>query len=153
MTEIRAATVDVYVLRRVDDAWQVLLLERAPGTRCTGAWEVVHGRLEADEQPEDAALREVAEETGFTVERLYTTGVQPFYLPPMRTITLAVVFAAVVSERTPRLGVEHSRWEWLPLGDAMARVSWPRSRTALSEIEILLARGDAGPVEDVLRVR
>jgi 8-oxo-dGTP pyrophosphatase MutT (NUDIX family) len=153
VTEIRAATVDVYVLRRVSDAWEVLLLERARGTRCTGAWEVVHGRVEDAERPEDAALREVAEETGLEVERLYTTGVQPFYLPPMRTITLAVVFAAVVRGGEPRLGTEHSRSQWLPLHEAMARVSWPRSRAAMAEIEILLARGDAGPVEDVLRVR
>jgi hypothetical protein len=32
-------------------------------------------------------------------------------------------------------------------------MAWPRSRTALADISILLASGDGGPVEDVLRVR
>lgn len=153
MTEIRAATVDVYVLRRAGAGWEVLLLERADGTRCTGAWEVVHGRIERDERPEDAALRETFEETGLAVERLYTTAVQPFYLPATATITLAVVFAAVVQAGEPRLGAEHSRAEWLAMPEAMRRASWPRSRAALAEIDVLLAGGDAGAVEDVLRVR
>jgi len=35
---------------------------------------------------------------------------------------------------------------------ALARFAWPRERTALREILVLLGSGDAGPVEDVLRV-
>ncbi|HJU90864.1 MAG TPA: NUDIX domain-containing protein [Gemmatimonadaceae bacterium] len=151
--EIRAATVDAYVLRRVADRWEVLLLERAEGTRCTGAWEVVHGRVEDGELPEAAAEREVREETGLTIERLYTISVQPFYLPHSSTITMAVVFAAVVRDGALALGSEHARFEWLAFRDAIERVAWPRSRTALAEIDMLLRHGDAGAVEDVLRVR
>jgi dATP pyrophosphohydrolase len=152
VTEIRAATVDVYVLRRRAAAWEVLLLQRAEGTRCTGAWEGVHGRIEQDERPEEAARRELREETGFASERLYTTAVQPFYLPTIGTITLAVVFAAIVGSGEPHVGSEHSRAEWLSIDEACERVAWPRSRAALREIELLLRDGDAGPVEDVLRV-
>ncbi len=154
MTDIRAATVDAYVLRWRAGAWQALLLRRAEGTRCAGAWEAVHGRIEREERPEEAAVREVREETGFSVERLYTTGVQPFYLPRASTITLAVVFAAVVSNDSEmKLSEEHSRAEWFDFEEAAARVAWPRSRVALGEIQALLRGGDAGPVEDVLRVR
>jgi hypothetical protein len=35
----------------------------------------------------------------------------------------------------------------------MARYAWPRSRAALGDIAWLLRGGDAGDVEDVLRVR
>lgn len=153
MTEIRAATVDAYVLRRAGGSWRVLLLQRAEGTRCTGAWEVVHGRIEESEAPEAAAEREVREETSLSIERLYTISVQPFYLPSSRTITMAVVFAAIVSEGVVHLGPEHARAEWLTVDDAVERVTWPRSRVALREIETLLRGGDAGSVEDVLRVR
>jgi hypothetical protein len=52
-----------------------------------------------------------------------------------------------------RLGAEHARSEWLSIGSAVKRLTWPRSRTAVQEAVSLLQTGDAGPVEDVLRVR
>ena len=153
-TEARVATVDVYPLRRASGAWEVLVLQRAEGTRCTGAWEVVHGRIEQGERPEEAALREMREETGLEVERLYNVTVQPFYLHMLGCVTLAVVFAAVVGqERDVTLGPEHARSEWLSARDALARLAWPRSRAALGDILSLLEGGDAGAVEDVLRVK
>jgi 8-oxo-dGTP pyrophosphatase MutT (NUDIX family) len=153
MTQAQVATIDVYLLRRGVDGWETLVLERAAGTRCTGAWEAVHGHIEAGERPEDAAVREVHEETGLDVHRLYNVTVQPFYLQTLSMVTLAVVFAAFVSEGPVRLGAEHARSEWLSIGSAVKRLTWPRSRTAVQEAVSLLHTGDAGPVEDVLRVR
>lgn len=153
-TPARVATVDAYVIRRAGDGWQALLLQRARDTRCPGSWETVHGRIEAGERPEDAAAREVAEETGLDVARLYSITVQPFYLHAWSVVTLAVVFAAVVEGGEPVvLGPEHSAHEWLDVPRALARYTWPRSRTALEEIVWLLRDGDAGVAEDVLRVR
>ena len=152
--EVQVATVDVYVIRPRPGDWQVLALRRAQDTRCPGSWEAVHGRIEAGERPEDAALREVREETGLEVARLYTTSVQPFYLPQAGIVTAAVVFAAFVNEPgTVRTGSEHDAHAWLAPPDAEARFIWPRSRTALREVVALLGAGDAGPVDDVLRVR
>ena len=152
--ESRVATVDVYVLRRDGDSWNVLLLQRAEGARCAGAWEVVHGRIETGERPEEAALREVREETGLEVARLYNVTVQPFYIHRWSTVTLAVVFAAIVGGATEVvLGAEHVGSEWLSLADAAARVAWPRSRAVMGDIAALFSGGDAGPLEDVLRVR
>ncbi len=153
MAEARIATVDVYVIRGANDGWDVLLMRRAPDTRCTGAWEAVHGRIEESERPEDAALRELREETGLEAERLYNVAVQPFYLHTLGVVTLAVAFAAVVRSASVQLGTEHDAAEWLPLEEARERVAWPRSRAALADIAVLLRTGDAGAVEDVLRVR
>jgi len=154
MTDARVATVDAYVLRRAAGAWELLTLRRAAGTRCTGAWEAVHGFIEEGERAEDAALREVREETGLAVARLYNVAVQPFYLHQTGLVTLAIAFAAVVDGGAPVvLGEEHDRSEWLPLDAARARLAWPRSRAAVDDIAVLLAAGDAGAVEDVLRIR
>jgi len=153
MIDARVATVDVILLRRGAAGLETLVLERAPGTRCTGAWEVVHGRIEPGERPEDAAVREVREETGLGVARLYNVTVQPFYLHMFDVVTLAVVFAAFVDGDAVVLGVEHARAEWLPVERAAPRLAWPRTVSALGEAAALLAGGDAGPVEDVLRVR
>ena len=153
MTEARVGVVEVYVIRRVGDAWEVLLLQRAAGTRCPGSWETVHGRIEAGERPEDAALREVREETGLAADRLYNVTVQAFYLHTVGAVMLAVVFAAVVPPgQAVALGPEHARAEWLSVAAATERYTWPRSRSVLAEIAHLLRGGDAGVAEDVLRV-
>jgi 8-oxo-dGTP pyrophosphatase MutT (NUDIX family) len=153
MTSVKPGVVDVYVIRPREDGWRVLVLRRAKDTRCPGAWETVHGRLEGDERPEDGAVREVREETGLEIVRLYNITVQPFYLHATGTVQLAIVFAAFVAEPGEvRLGPEHVQAEWLSTSGAADRFVWPRERAALAEIISLLGKGDAGPVEDVLRV-
>ena len=44
------------------------------------------------------------------------------------------------------------RHEWLTPDAALDRFVWPRERVALRDILQLLRSGDAGAVEDVLRV-
>lgn len=153
MTDLKIGVVDVFVLDAAQPM-RVLLLRRGEGTRCTGAWEVVHGRIEGEERPEDAAVREVREETGLKVQRLYSVTCQPFYLHRLGTVQLSVVFAAYVDAAFPtRLSVEHDLAEWVAAAAAVERLTWPRSRQVLRDIQGLLADGNAGPVEDVLRVR
>ena len=144
----------MYLVRPYRDAWLVLTLQRDATTRCPGSWETVHGRIEDGERPEDAAVREVREETGIDVDRLYNVTCQSFYLHHNGVVQVAVVFAAFVREPAAvQLSDEHARFEWLPAAEASARFAWPREREALQHIQILLAGGDAGPLEDVLRVR
>jgi dihydroneopterin triphosphate diphosphatase len=153
MTDLRVGVVDVYVVRPYRTEWLVLTLQRSLATRCPASWETVHGRIEVGERPEQAAVREVREEAGLEVDRLYNVTCQPFYLHTLGVVEMAVVFAAFVTEGgNVRLGAEHQRYEWLSMAEAATRFTWPREREALQHITILLGRGDAGPVEDVLRV-
>jgi 8-oxo-dGTP pyrophosphatase MutT (NUDIX family) len=156
-TRIVAGVVDVVVLtpsaRGRRDRWRVLTLQRSRGTRCPGAWELVHGRIEPGERPEDAAVREVREETGLAVSRLYNVTVHAFYLHRASTVQLALVFAAIID--TPvavTLSEEHCASAWRTPGSASRRLAWPRERDAIAHVQQLLANGDAGVVEDVLRV-
>ena len=154
MTSIRASLVDVYVLRTRHAGLECLVLRRGPSGRCPGSWESVHGHIEPDEQPTDAALREVKEETGLTQLQLYNVSrVELFYQHRLDEVALVPVFAAfVLAEAEVRLGEEHDRFEWLPADVARLRFAWPRERRALDDIVALLGRGDAGPVDDVLRI-
>jgi 8-oxo-dGTP pyrophosphatase MutT (NUDIX family) len=153
MATIEAGTVDVFVLAREGARWLVLALQRARDTRCPTAWETVHGHIEPGEEPEDAAVRELHEETGLAPERLYSVRVQPIYIVKTHTVQLGVGFAAIVDRNAGiRLGEEHMAHEWLPADQAVERFVWPAERVGLRECLDLLAGGDAGPVEDVLRV-
>jgi dihydroneopterin triphosphate diphosphatase len=154
MTSIRTSLVDVYVLRLRGSVLECLMLRRGPGGRCPGSWESVHGHIEGSEPPASAALRELSEETGLTQLRLYNLSrVELFYQHRTDEVSLVPVFAALVSpDAAVQLSPEHDRFEWLLPEAARARFAWPRERRALDDILVLLDGGDAGPVEDVLRV-
>jgi type II secretory ATPase GspE/PulE/Tfp pilus assembly ATPase PilB-like protein/8-oxo-dGTP pyrophosphatase MutT (NUDIX family) len=153
MAQMQIGTVDVFVIRPLASGWKVLALQRGTNTRCPSAWEPVHGHVEAGEEPEDAAVREVREEAGLEIERLYNVRVQPFYLHKLHTVQIAIVFAAFVAEPAAvTIGAEHQRSEWLSVDDALARFAFPAERVSLREIVELLGTGDAGPVDDVMRV-
>jgi 8-oxo-dGTP pyrophosphatase MutT (NUDIX family) len=150
---ILVQTVDVFVIRPRAEDWRVLLMKRGDEGRCPRSWEAVHGRIEPGERPEEAAVREVFEESGLSVARLYNITVNPFYIHALGIVNAAVVFAAFVDEpATVTLGAEHVAHEWLSPAEAEERFVWPRSRSALRDIIALLGSGNAGPVEDVLRV-
>ena len=155
VTAIRVSYVDVYVLRGVDDELEVLVLRRSESGRCPHSWETVHGHIDEGETPSEAALREMTEETGLVPERLYNISrVEMFYRHSLDEVALIPVFAAWVDPAAvPTLSLEHDRAEWLSPGEAKARFAWPREGRALEDIVHLLGSGDAGVVEDVLRVR
>jgi type II secretory ATPase GspE/PulE/Tfp pilus assembly ATPase PilB-like protein/8-oxo-dGTP pyrophosphatase MutT (NUDIX family) len=153
LTKIVAGVVDVYVIRPLPEGWKILVLQRADDTRCPSAWETVHGHLDDDERPEDGARRELREETGLELTRLYNVTVIPFYLHSFGAVQLAICFAAFVAEPAEvSLGPEHQKYEWLSPDEAADRFVWPRERESLDHIKRLLSKGDAGAVEDVLRV-
>jgi dihydroneopterin triphosphate diphosphatase len=153
VTTFRVTFVDVYPLRRAGSMLEVVALRRAPGGRCSGAWEVVHGSIEEGETPHQAALRELREETGFAPERLYNLSrVETFYRHRVDEVAFIPVFAAFVQNAAVRLSNEHDAFEWLSFPAARERLAWPRERRALKDIEVLLGRGNAGELEDVLGI-
>lgn len=154
MTTIAVSLVDLYVLRGAGGALECLVLRRGAGGRCPGSWEAVHGHIEPGETPAEAARRELDEETGLPLERLYNLSrVEAFYQHRPDEVALVPVFVAFVDPAAPvRTGVEHDGFEWLLPADARARFSWPRESRALEDAVRLLGAGHAGPVEDVLRV-
>ena len=132
----------------------MLVLRRGPNGRCPGSWETVHGTIEPGETPVQASLRELREETGFVPERVYNVSrTEGFYQHKTDEMALIPVFAAFVAQHSaPRLSSEHDRAEWLTPADAARRFAWPRERRALEDILSILGGGNAGLLEDVLRV-
>lgn len=146
--------VDLYVARPVAAGFEFLVLRRGPRGRSPGAWEVVHGHLEPGESPVEGARRELLEETGLHPGAMYNLSrVEAFYLHRADEVAMIPAFVALVGAGAEAsLSDEHDAAEWLSPDLARGRLAWPRSRRALDDILVLLSRGDAGPLEDLLRL-
>lgn len=81
-TPVQVGVVDVLVFRPAAKGWLTLAVQRAQDTRCPGAWEMVHGKVEPGESLPDAARRELFEETGLRPEKLLSITMHSFYLVP-----------------------------------------------------------------------
>jgi len=118
---------------------EVLLLQRARGRMLAGMWQAVSGSIEPDERVTAAALRELAEETGFAgqaVRVLYDLDLaNAFHWPSADAVLLSAVFAVRVGpEAEPVLSDEHDAFRWLPISEALRTVIWPGHRTALERV-------------------
>jgi 8-oxo-dGTP pyrophosphatase MutT (NUDIX family) len=148
--------VDTYALRGAGERLEVLALRRGTrgGGRNPGSWETIHGTIESGETPVQASLRELREETGLVPEKFYNLSrTEAFYQHRSDELALIPVFAAFVTpSATVKLSAEHDRAEWLSIADAARRFAWPRERRALDDVLSIVGGGDAGLLEDVLRV-
>ena len=83
-----------------------LLIKRAQDSTWPGLWEFPAGKIELGERPEDAARREVLEETGITVASLRFLGTSE------REKTVYLFHSADFSGEV-RLSEEHTEYKWL----------------------------------------
>lgn len=63
----KTRTVLVAACALVDPDSRVLLAQRPPGKSMAGLWEFPGGKVETEERPEEALIRELNEELGITV--------------------------------------------------------------------------------------
>ncbi|MDX1569790.1 MAG: dihydroneopterin triphosphate diphosphatase [Xanthomonadales bacterium] len=134
----RAESVLVVVYTRTGLA---LVLERV---KPAGFWQSVTGTLHSEELPSAAARRELLEETGIDARPTAAGVMRTFEIlpelrdryPPSVSTNLEHEFRVELADRCPvKLSErEHTRLEWLPLGEAAERVfSWT-NRAALRDI-------------------
>jgi len=109
-----ALTVDVALIATTPPA-SVLLIERAHEP-FAGAWALPGGFVEAGERVRDAALRELAEETGVSASELSLLGIYDTPGRDPRGPTVSVTYLGLLSERVPAHGGDDaSRAEWFTL--------------------------------------
>lgn len=137
---IRACGVSVLVLRPEPrqgpgGGRRVLLLRRA-GIHLPGVWSQVSGGIEPGERGWQAALRELAEETGLAPLELYSADAyEQWYEREREEIVLFPVFVALVAAGAePALNHEHSEYVWATLSEAEALLCFAAQRRTLRHV-------------------
>jgi bis(5'-nucleosidyl)-tetraphosphatase len=136
-----------------DDSPRSYLLMRSALTR-RPVWEFPKGALEEGESELDAAVRELLEETGLGVgDYSLIDGFQEeerYYFTRGAGSDLCLIrkrvgyFLAEWQRGEIQISREASRFEWVPLEDALRMLRFPEKRRVLSRAEDWLAKRQAG---------
>jgi len=114
MQEI-ALTVDAVILRKTGDSNQVVLIQRK-NPPFQGQWALPGGFVENDEDLEEAAIRELREETGIELTsmiQVYAFG-KPDRDPRQRVVTIA--YLAVIKDQPKIKGAsDANQADWFDL--------------------------------------
>jgi 8-oxo-dGTP diphosphatase len=110
----------------VDPDGRALIAQRPAGKAMAGLWEFPGGKVEAGERPEDALIRELAEELGITVRE---PCLAPFTFASHTYETFHLLMPLYVCRR----------WEGTPAPRHHAALKWIRPRD-------LMRRPDAYPM-------
>ncbi len=139
--------VATFLLRRHDATVEVLLLRRAT-RRFFGHWFPIEGRIEVGETPEQAALREVREETHIDPGAFFRAQREPVLLGDFG-LSIYVFVGFTDPSAQVVLNEEHSAFAWLHPVEAVSRLPLPSQRAALRRIcEHFVVQ----PPEETLRV-
>jgi len=124
---------------------QGLLIGRIDHKGATGKrllWSLPKGHIEAGETPEQAAIREVAEETGITSSITKSLGVIDFwFMAGGQRIHKTVhhfLFTEVSGELTPQMS-EVDEVAWFPLTEIVDRLAYPDEKKLIARSAELIA--------------
>jgi 8-oxo-dGTP diphosphatase len=128
--------------RRRAKSVEVLLISRPSH----GDVSLPKGKIDPGETMPQAAVREIAEETGFSVTLGLPLGTTEYVLPTGRDKTVAYWTAKVTKSELERghftPNAEVDRIEWVPLAKARRRLSYERDGEVLQRFAELAVTGD-----------
>ncbi|HEV8539347.1 MAG TPA: NUDIX pyrophosphatase [Bacteroidota bacterium] len=145
MSSIVIKFVEVCVFKFENDRPWYLLLRRAASEKVyPNIWQFVSGSLDENERAQDAALRELHEETGLAPKGFWVVPyVNSFYDPADDCINLNPMFAAQVEPGSVlKLSHEHDEYQWCGFDDAVRRLLWHGQREGLRIVHEFIVRGE-----------
>lgn len=128
----------VIPLRIKDGITQVFLIQQVQGH-----WDLPKGKKEKNEKPVQTALRELTEETGLTVEKVWENSMLTnsfvFIREGRKIHKIVGFFVALVRDEAHSLqAAELKDGGWFSLADAKQKVTFGNARKLLSGVELIM---------------
>jgi 8-oxo-dGTP pyrophosphatase MutT (NUDIX family) len=105
-------------------------------------WDLPKGHIEAGEDPQTTAARELQEETGIRDARFvpgFKESMRYFYRKAgERMLKVVIYFLAETSTGNVTLSDEHSGYQWLPYEAALERLTFKNARDLLGKAQEFL---------------
>ncbi|MBX9796441.1 (deoxy)nucleoside triphosphate pyrophosphohydrolase [Sphingomonas sp.] len=121
----------------VDGDGRVLLQQRPPGKQMAGLWEFPGGKIEPGETPEEALIRELAEELGISVSEACLAPATFASAPLEDRHLLLLLFVCRKWQGVPR-AVEASGLRWVRPLDMHGLEMPPADRPLIGLLEALI---------------
>lgn len=113
-----------------------------------GYWEFPKGHVDEGETDEEAAIREVMEETGLKDIRIipgFKFKIRYTYSKNGKKYPKEVVFFLMKAEPKPvEISEEHTAYVWLPYDEAINKISYNNARKVLKKAHEFLLQGGLG---------
>ena len=132
MNNIKIRVIDCHIAYCDNNDWLFLLLKRVSGKIYPGIWQGVTGKIDDNELPYQAALRELKEETGLIPKKIWTIDkVNTFYDAKKNIMNLIPVFGVKVDTQKVILSNEHIEYKWCNINEAIKLLIWTQQKKGI----------------------
>ncbi|MBN1638810.1 MAG: NUDIX domain-containing protein [Ignavibacteriales bacterium] len=128
--------VEVHIFRIVNKKMQFLILRRSNDFSYPLVWQMVTGKNEINERAVDTVVREVKEETGLEIIKMWVVPNTNFYFDYENDeLNLIPVFAVQVDkDEEVNISEEHSTYKWVDYNIAKKMYAWPGQKESIDVI-------------------
>lgn len=137
MKKIKPSIISVVIVKNTKTNPKYLFIRRI-SKHMKGTWQYVSGRVEKNETANNAAFRELLEETSLLPSRMYYGDyIEKFYDPKTSTIFFSPVYVAYIDDdQKVKLHLkEHDQYQWVSYEEALRRSVFQNQRDALEHVE------------------
>ncbi len=125
------------IFRREEGEIKVLLLFRKAHDHFKALWDCPRGQVEAGEEEQETAAREIQEETGLTDVNFlpnFREKISWFYTKEKkRVFKEAIYYCVETTEEEIRISEEHQDYKWVTIPEALKLVQFKNTKSVLEK--------------------